>query len=99
LTLWNTKGEQKAQSTEKNHQDCVTRIRFSPSAKNEYYASVGWDGRLKIWTKFFKCIASFKASPDPLNALSISQNGVYLATGGKDSQLKIWKLQAFEKPQ
>lgn len=99
LTLWNTKGEQKAFSKEKNHQDCVNKIRFSPSAKNEYYASVGWDGRLKIWTKFFKCNASFKASEDPLYALSISTNGVYLATGGKDCKVKIWKLQAFDKPQ
>lgn len=99
LTLWNTKGEQKAFSSEKNHLDCVYKIRFSPSAKNEYYASVGWDGRLKIWTKFFKCNASFKASDDPLYALSISTNGVYFATGGKDCKVKIWKIQAFEKPQ
>ena len=99
MTLWNTKGEQKAFSKEKNHQDCVNKIRFSPSAKNEYYASVGWDGRLKIWTKFFKCNASFKASEDPLYALSISTNGVYIATGGKDCKVKIWKLQAFDKPQ
>lgn len=99
LALWNTKGEQKALSSEKNHQDCVTRIRFSPSAKVEFYASVGWDGRLKLWSKFFKCNVSFMASQDPLYALAISSNGAYIATGGKDCHVKIWKVQSFEKPQ
>ena len=54
LTLWNINGELKAVSNANNHFDCVTKVRYSPSAKNSYYASVGWDGRLKIWSHFFK---------------------------------------------
>lgn len=50
LALWNTKGTLKANSTQGNHTDNISRIRHSPSEKNRYYASVGWDGRLKIWT-------------------------------------------------
>lgn len=62
----------------------MSRIRFSPSAKNDYYVSVGWDGRMKVWNKFFKLIASFKAHEDPIYALAINKTGGYLATGAKD---------------
>lgn len=96
LSLWNIKGNLKAQS-EQNHQDSVSRIRFSPSAKNEFYVSVGWDGRLKVWTKFFKCLSSFKAHEDPIYALDINKTGGYLATGAKDGQVKIWKVSSLEK--
>ena len=97
LTLWNIKGELKAVSTEQNHKDCVSRIRFSPTSKYEYYASVGWDGRIKIWSKFFKLIASVKAHDAPVNALSLSKNGAQLATGSKNNEVKIWKIEAMEK--
>ncbi len=92
LTLWNTKGELKAQSNVSDHKDCVTRIRFSPSQKNQYYASVGWDKRLKIWNQFFRIQVSIKAHDDPINALAINANGIYIATGCKGHQVKIWKL-------
>jgi len=45
----------KYESDNANHTDWVSCIRYSPnikSAKGEstpFFASVGWDGRLKIW--------------------------------------------------
>lgn len=96
--MWNTIGNLKAVSTDRNHQDSVSRIRFSPSEKNDFYASAGWDGRLKIWNKFFKCLASFKAHDDPIYALAINRTGGYISTGSKDGVLKIWKVASIEKP-
>jgi guanine nucleotide-binding protein subunit beta-2-like 1 protein len=98
LTLWNTKGLLKAVSNDANHLDNVSRIRYSPSAKNTYYASVGWDGKLKIWTQFFKIKISFVAHDAPINALAINTNGMYLATGGKDQLVKLWKISDMKSP-
>lgn len=97
LTLWNTKGFLKAVSGNNNHLDNVSRIRYSPSAKNSYYASVGWDGKLKIWTQFFKIKVSFVAHEGPINALAINTNGMYLATGGRDQTVKLWKISDIKK--
>ncbi len=91
ITLWNTKGEQKMVSTQDNHNDWISKIRYSPSAKNKFYASVGWDGKLKTWTEFFKSGDSVVAHDGPINGLAINTNGAYIATGGKDQVLKIWK--------
>ncbi len=99
INLWNTKGKLKATSTGNFHQDCVSKIRYSPSAKNKYYASVGWDGRLKIWTQIFTIKISFKAHDAPIYSLAINTNGLYLATGCKGGFVKIWKLQNFKEPE
>lgn len=90
LSLWNTQGKFMLSSQSSNHQDWVSRIRNSPSAKNKFYASVGWDGRLKIWTDFFKLKTSIKAHSDPINALAINANGLFIATGSKDQTVKLW---------
>lgn len=82
--MWNIKGQLKIISNSYNHLDCVSKIRHSPSEKNKYYASVGWDGKLKIWNGFFIIDASIKAHEGPIYALAINTNGMYLATGGKD---------------
>lgn len=91
IRIWNNLGECKVVSDVENHQHWVTRIRYSNSAKNAYYASVGRDGRLKIWTGIFKLYASIKAHDSYINALALSTNGRYIATGGgSDNSVKIW---------
>lgn len=92
MTIWNTKGKLKAVSVDNNHLDCVTKIKFSPNNKFPYYASVGWDGRIKIWSKFFKLFCSVKAHESPVNALDIAKNGSIFGTGCKDNEVKIWNL-------
>merc|ERR1712032_1605105 len=48
-------------------------------------------GRLKIWTGIFKLYASIKAHDSYINALALSTNGRYIATGGgSDNSVKIW---------
>jgi guanine nucleotide-binding protein subunit beta-2-like 1 protein len=102
MSLWNTLGECKMSSnagpTPSDHKDWVSKIRFSQSSKTHYYASVGWDGRLKIWNGIFKQIASIKAHDSFINALDISKNGLYIATGGKDQVLRMWDYHDLSKP-
>lgn len=57
-----------------------------------YFVTVGWDGKLKIWKTDFEIYASFKAHEGNINSVSISPNGKYLATGGKDKKLLIWDI-------
>lgn len=92
LSLWNTQGKHMLSSQTSNHQDWVARVRNSPSAKNKFFASVGWDGRLKIWTEFFKLKSSIKAHDGPVNALAINATGLFVATGSKDQTVKLWKV-------
>lgn len=95
MYLWNTRAECKMVSSNPpnpphDHKDWVSKIRFSQSNKTQYYASVGWDGRLKIWNGIFRMVASIKAHDSYINALDISRNGLYIATGGKDQIVKMW---------
>jgi len=104
MNLWNTLAECKMTSNAQtgnqsyDHTDWVSKIRFSQSAKTHYYASVGWDGRLKIWSGIFKLTASIKAHDSYINALAIARNGLYIATGGKDQVVKIWDYVDLKQP-
>lgn len=98
IRLWNTLAECKFTFTEKPHTDWVSRVRYSPSQKNPYIASVGWDGFLKIWTTNFQIKFSVKAHDSFINALSIAPNGGYLATGGKDGYVRVWNINNFTTP-
>jgi guanine nucleotide-binding protein subunit beta-2-like 1 protein len=103
MNLWNTLAECKMTSNlnpnqNNDHKDWVSRIRFSQSLKNQYWASVGWDGRLKLWTGLFKLVASIKAHESNINALDISRNGIFIATGGKDQVVRMWDYHDLKKP-
>ena len=99
MKLWNTKGKKSADSTSENHQDWVSRIRFSPSNKQSFFASVGWDGRLKIWNGHFKNNGYIQAHDAPIYALDIANNGTIIATGGKDQTVRLFNITESEKPQ
>jgi len=102
MCLWNTLAECKMTSSQTehkhDHKDWVSKVRFSQSAKTHYYASVGWDGRLKIWSGIFKLQASIKAHESYINALAIARNGMFIATGGKDQIVKIWDYVDLKQP-
>jgi len=65
IFLWNTLGDIKYKTGPEeikdfdniNHQDWVSQIRYAPKNVNSgkgpnippYFATVGWDGRLKLW--------------------------------------------------
>jgi guanine nucleotide-binding protein subunit beta-2-like 1 protein len=100
VKLWNTLADNKFNTEQSNHTDWVSCLRYSPNLKAPskapqfapYFASVGWDGRLKIWNTTFQIKYTFKAHQKGINSLSISPNGRYLATGGKDMELCVWDI-------
>lgn len=98
IRIWNTLGDCKVKSDHYNHTNWVSKVRYSSSVKNSYYASVGRDGRLKIWNGIFKLYASIKAHENYINALALSTNGQYIATGGKDKTVKIWDYNDLKEP-
>lgn len=106
IKLWNTLGENKFTTELHNHTDWVSCVRYSPSIKTSstkvdskpYFASVGWDGRLKIWNTNFQIRYSFKAHQGNVNALSISPNFKYVATGGKNKILNVWDVKDLAAP-
>lgn len=104
VKLWNTVGENKFTTETHNHTDWVSCVRYSPIVKSSkvdskpYFASVGWDGRLKIWNTNFMIRNSFKAHSGTVNALAISPNFRYIATGGKDKTIHIWDVNDLSNP-
>ena len=88
IKLWNTIAECKFTSDTNNHTDWVSCLRYcplkSPTSKTvqNYFTSVGWDGRLKIWNTNFQIRYSFKAHEGNINTVAISPNRNYVATGG-----------------
>lgn len=98
MMLWNTKGEKKAESSQENHDDWVSRVRFSPSAKHPFFASAGWDGRLKIWNGHFRNNGYIQAHDSPIYALAIANNGTFIATGGKDGKVKLFNISENSSP-
>jgi len=107
IKLWNTLAQCMFTSEKNNHTDWVSCVRYSPVLKSTgkgqdfqpYFASVGWDGRLKIWSTNFQSKYTFKAHEGNLNSVSIAPNGRFLATGGKDKRLQIWNIQDLQQNQ
>jgi len=90
--LWNTLADCKYTNENNNHSDWVSCVRYSPVAKNPYFATGGWDGRVKVWQSNFLVKYSWKAHQEHVNSISIAPLGTYIATGGKENVLKIWDL-------
>jgi guanine nucleotide-binding protein subunit beta-2-like 1 protein len=90
--LWNTLADCKYTNEHNNHSDWVSCVRYSPVAKNPYFATSGWDGKLKIWQSNFLIKYSFKAHNSQINSLAIAPLGSYVATGGKENVLKLWDI-------
>jgi len=98
IRIWNTLGDCKVVSDYHNHTNWVSKIRYSQSQKASYYASVGRDGRLKIWNGIFKLFASIKAHDNYINALALNTNGQFIATGGKDNEVAVWDYFNLKEP-
>jgi guanine nucleotide-binding protein subunit beta-2-like 1 protein len=90
--LWNTLADCKYTNEHNNHSDWISCVRYSPVAKNPYFATGGWDGRLKIWQSNFLLKYSIKAHNSQINSLAIAPLGSYVATGGKENVLKLWDI-------
>jgi guanine nucleotide-binding protein subunit beta-2-like 1 protein len=105
IKLWNTLADCKFTSESNNHTEWVSCVRYSPMIKTQskvtfepYFASVGWDGRLKIWNINFQIRSTFKPHDGSVNTVAISPNSKYLATGGRDKSLHIWDVSDLREP-
>lgn len=98
VKLWNVKGACRFTSApENNHSDWVSSVSFlgrnvsKGNFANSFFASTGWDGRLKIWnSQSFEIKDSFRAHDGNINALTTSPKGTFIVTGGKDSKVRVW---------
>lgn len=98
VVLWNTKGVQMGRGGEFSPENWAARVCCSPSPKNDYLASVDREGWLSIWEGSFDSKAKVRAHDAPISALTISFNGLYIATGGRDNTVKIWTLRSLAEP-
>lgn len=103
IKLWNVKGECKHTVKDYLHQDWVSKVRYIPvtsksSVAGQYFASVGWDGYLKVWNnQTFNIKDSFKAHEANINALAVSPRGNFIVTGGKDLKVRVFDFNDVEK--
>jgi WD40 repeat protein len=87
------------------HQDWVSKVRYIPvgaksSAAGQYFASVGWDGYLKIWNnQTFSIKDTFRAHEGSVVALTVSPRGNFIVTGGKDMKVRVFEFSDVEKLQ
>jgi len=73
----------------------VTKGNFA----NSFFASTGWDGKLKIWnSQSFEIKDSFRAHEGNINALTTSPKGNFIVTGGKDSKVRLWDFSDCTSP-
>ena len=104
IKLWNVKGHCKHTVKEYNHNDWVSKVRFIPSSSKttvggQYFASVGWDGYLKIWNnQTFSIKDSIRVHDANINAITVSPRGNFIVTGGKDKKVLVFDFSDVEKP-
>jgi guanine nucleotide-binding protein subunit beta-2-like 1 protein len=94
IKLWNTIAECKYDFEPQNsHTDWVTCVRFTPTTKDPLIVSAGWDNTVKLWDQqTFKHKANLQGHTGCVNALNISPDGNFCATGGKDATALIWQI-------
>lgn len=103
IKLWNVRGECKHTIKDYNHQDWVSKVRYIPTSSKstvagQFFASVGWDGYLKIWNNQNCNIKdSFRAHDANINAVTVSPRGNYIVTGGKDLKVRVFDFNDVEK--
>jgi len=93
IRLWNTLAECKYTITEDAHLDWVSRVRFSPSAKQPLIVSCGWDKLVKVWNlNNCKLRYNLAGHNGPLHDVTISPDGSLCASGGKDGTTMLWDV-------
>ena len=69
------------------HADTVSAM----AVDNTYLYSASWDRTVKVWRlSDFRCLDSFRAHDDAINALIVSSSG-FVYTASSDSTIKVWK--------
>lgn len=69
----------------------ITALIINPTGDILYSASL--DTTVKVWRlSDFRCIESFQAHPQPVNAIATGPNGV-LYTASEDATIRVWRGQ------
>jgi guanine nucleotide-binding protein subunit beta-2-like 1 protein len=93
IRLWNTLAECKYTITEDAHLDWVSRVRFSPSAKQPLIVSCGWDKLVKVWNlNNCKLRYNLAGHNGPLYDVTISPDGSLCSSGGRDGTTMLWDV-------
>jgi guanine nucleotide-binding protein subunit beta-2-like 1 protein len=95
VRLWNTLGEYKYTFEEnKGHTDWVTCVRFTPVSKEPLIVTAGWDRTVKLWRRDnLQLKANLIGHTNCVNTVTLSPDGHFCASGGKDNQAMIWDIQ------
>lgn len=93
IKLWNTLAECKHTFDTSQHSDWISSVRFTPSGKESVIVSAGWDRKINLWSQSeFTVKNSFEGHTDPINSVTISPDGSFIASGGKDNLVIIWNI-------
>ena len=90
IRMWNTLGVLKW-TIDSAHDDWVSQVLFSKD-KNTYIISAGWDKKIKIWDQNMNMKTSLAGNTRAINAIAISPNGQFLASGGREGVVRIMNL-------
>jgi len=93
IKLWNTLAECKFTISEDCHNDWISSVVFSPSAKMPLIVSAGWDKLVKVWNLTdCKLRANLVGHTGVVYTVAVSPDGSLCASGGKDSTAMLWDV-------
>lgn len=103
IRVWHLKQSKKWEekpNIKNAHQGWIRQVRFSQDSQR--FASASEDGRIKLWNRDGKFLASSDKQKNIFRSISfISPDGTTLASGSKDGEVKVWEQQGdklIEKP-
>ncbi|KAH7293108.1 hypothetical protein KP509_28G012400 [Ceratopteris richardii] len=72
------------------HVDIISMLAIGGTADDPILYSASWDRSIKVWRlSDLKCLESFKAHEDAINALLVSPDGL-LYSASSDAKIKVW---------
>ena len=75
------------------HGSSVRTVAYSP-VNPSLVASAGDSGEIKLWNLQNGTVATLGHHDDTVNSIAFSPDGTFLASGGDDYVLKLWKVNA-----
>lgn len=95
IKVWNALGECKItlDTKDKNHNEWISCVKYSPNLQKPVLVSVGWDKVGKVWDLSQQVVEfTLQGHQGYLNTAGISPDGSICATAGKDGNIMLWNL-------
>lgn len=93
IKVWNNIGVCMYTIEDEKHNDWVSCVRITPSAKQPLIVSAGWDKVVKVWNlSNCKHRANMVGHSGVINTLTVSPDGSLCATGGKGGDVHLWDV-------